>query len=366
MSTNVLPGGSKGDKALIHKADKHACKVSFWQSIKNDATRMRRCRFAFGVTIAAGLAYSINWPLAFLLPVFTCMLLALPLPKPSVEATLVNMLNTLKAFALGLVFSLFFLQYPAAYIIMLGLVLFHLYYYLNRGGSFWLTLMSMLAILILPMMANASEGLAIRFSAGFVYSSWLTLGMIWFMYFLFPDPNNTPFPSLKKFAGGYNKVAAQLALKSTLVSFPIAAIFITYGLVDYLLVMIFAAIFILKPELSAGKEAGKNSLISTFLGGFYAWFFYWLIVAVPTFYFYIALLLLTTLFFSKNMFSVKPTAKYYSSALIAMLVVVNSSMGAGADFNAVLLNRVLLICGAIFYIICMLKVIEKYIYKVEK
>ena len=190
-------------------------KVSFWASIKNDANRMRQMRFAFGVTIAAGLAYGINWPLAFLLPIFTCMLLALPLPKPSVQATLSNMLNTLKAFALGLIFSLFFLQYPAAYLIMLGLVLFHLYYYLNRGGSFWLTLMSMIAILILPMMANSHEGLAIGFSAGFVYSSWLTLAMIWLMHFIFPDPNNTPFPALKKFAGGYSEMAAKLAFKST-------------------------------------------------------------------------------------------------------------------------------------------------------
>jgi hypothetical protein len=340
--------------------------VIFYTDIKQDVNKIRQLRFAFGVTISAGFAYGINWPLAFLLPVFTSMLLALPLPKPSLHASLKNMLNTLKAFALGLAFSLFFLQYPVAYLLMLGLVLFHLYYYLNRGGSFWLTLMSILAILILPMMANSNEGLAISFSAGFVYSSWLTIAMIWLMHFLFPDPQATAFPEMKKFAGGYNKLAAQLALKSTLVTFPIAALFITYGLTDYMLVMIFSAIFILKPELTAGKEAGKNSLISTLLGGFYAWFFYWLIVAVPIFHFYLLLLLATALFFATNIFSQKPTAKYYSSAFIAMLVVVNSSMGAGADFNAILINRIVLISAAIVYIIYMLKVVEAFIDKTRK
>ncbi|PKG40668.1 hypothetical protein CXF74_01900 [Psychromonas sp. Urea-02u-13] len=321
---------------------------------------MRQMRFAFGVTLSAALAYGINWPLAFLLPIFSCMLLALPFPKPSLQASLKNMLNTLKAFALGLVFSLFFLQYPIAYILMLGLALFHIYYYLNRGGSFWLTLMSLIAILILPMIANTSEGLAIGFSAGFVYSSWLTIAMIWLMHFIFPDPQFSAFPTPPGFQKKYAKVAAQLALKSTLVTFPVAAVFISYGLIDYLLVMVFAALFILKPELSAGIDAGKNSMISTLLGGAYAWVFYWLMVAVPQYHFFLMLLLATSLYFARNIFSSKSTAKYYSSALIAMLVVFNSSMVAGADFNAILINRIVLISGAIAYIVTMLKVLDHF------
>lgn len=334
--------------------------LTFWVSIKQNITHMRQLRFAFGVTIAAALAYGINWPLSFLLPVFTCMLLALPLPKPSLHVSIKNMFHTLKAFALGLIFSLFFLQYPIAYILMLGLVLFHLYYYLNRGGSFWLTLMSLIAILVLPMMANSSEGLAMGFSAGFVYSSWLTIAMIWLMHFIFPDPQFTVFPTAAGFQKGYSKAGAQLAFKSTLVTFPIAAVFISYSLSDYLLVMVFAAIFILKPELSAGINAGKNSMISTLLGGIYAWGFYWLMVAVPYYHFFVMLLLLTSLFFAYNIFSEKSTAKYYSSALIAMLIVFNSSMAADADFNAILFNRIFLISGAIAYIVVMLKVLQHF------
>lgn len=333
---------------------------SWFAAIQENIIYIRQLRFAFGVTIAVLLAYSIEWPLAFLLPVLSATLLALPLPKPTLQASLHNMLSTLKAFSLGLLFSIFFLRYPAAYIILLSLTLFHLYYYLNRGGSFWLTLMSILAVLILPMLAISHQGLAIGVSVGFVYSSWATMGIIWLMHFLFPDPEHSAFPPLKKYQKGYSKVAAQLALKSALVVFPIAAIFISYGLSDYLLVMVFAALFILKPELTQGKEAGKNSLISTLLGGGYACFFYWLIVAVPEFHFFILLLFATSLFFARNIFSQNKLAKYYSSAFIAMLVVVNSSMVAGADFSTIFVNRILLISLAIIYIIFALKVIERF------
>jgi len=331
-------------------------------SIYDDVKTMRVFRFAFGVTVACGLAYGINWPLAFLMPVFTAMILAMPLPKPSVKASLNNMMSTLQAFSLGLAFSLFFLQYPIAYLIVLALVLFHLYYYLNRGGSFWFTLMSMIAILVLPMIANSNEGLAIGFSAGFVYSSWLTIAMLWLAHFVFPDPNFTEFPVKAKYSNSYSKVAAQLALKSTLVAFPIAAVFITYGLTDYLLVMIFSAIFILKPDLTEGKEAGRNSLISTLLGGVFAWLFYWLIVAVPQFYFYLMLLLATTLFFGRHIFSGSKVSKYYSSGFIALLVIINSAMAADSNFNAILTQRILLISSAIVYIVCALKVLERFIF----
>ena len=241
-------------------------------------------------------------------------------------------------------------------------MLFHLYYYLNRGGSFWFTLMSMIAILVLPMIANSNEGLAIGFSAGFVYSSWLTIAMLWLAHFVFPDPDFTHFPVKPKYSSAYSKIAAQLALKSTLVAFPIAAVFITYGLSDYLLVMIFSAIFILKPDLTQGKEAGRNSLISTLLGGVIAWFFYWLIVAVPQFYFYLMLLLATTLFFGRHIFSGSTMSKYYSSGFIALLVIINSAMAADSNFNAILAQRILLISGAIIYIVCALKVLERFLF----
>jgi len=328
--------------------------------LSQDQVSVRAVRYALGVTIAVALAYGINWPLAFLMPVLTAVILALPLPMPSLKAGLRNMQSTIQAFALGLIFSLFFLQYPMAYLIMLGLVLFHLYYYLNRGGSFWLTLMSIIAVLLLPMLANSNEGLAIDFSLGFVYSGCLTVVMVWVAYLLVPDPQNTAFQQSPGFQRSYSPLAAKTALKSTAVIFPIASLFIIFNLTDYLLVMIFSALFILKPELSAGKEAGTNSLISTLLGGMSAMVFYWLIVAVPEYYFFIVLMLLTTLLFATNIFSGQPKSKYYGSAFIALLILVNGSMSEGASFTSLFLNRVFLIVLATAYIISALKLLNSY------
>ncbi len=331
-----------------------------WRTLFLDQTSVRIMRFAVGVTISAALAYGINWPLSFLLPVLVSFLLSLPLPMPSLEAGIRNMLHTLMAFGIGLAFSLFFLQYPMAYLVMLSLVLFHLYYYLNRGGSLWLTLMSMIAILLLSMLGNSHEGLATGISLGFIGTGWLTVIMVWFSYLLIPDPQTTPFPKAPGFQPGYSRPAAEAALKSTIVIIPLASLFFIFDLTSYILVMIFAALFILKPELSEGRESGMKSLISTLLGGAFAWVFYWLIVAVPEYHFYVALMFLTALYFGMNIFSGKPTAKYYGSALIALFILVNSSMGEGADFNEKLIMRVLLITLAVGYIVAALKVLESF------
>ena len=328
--------------------------------ITADPSALRAIRFAVGVTIAVALAYGIEWPLSFLLPVLTAVILGLPLPIPSLAAGLRNMLYTLAAFGIGLVFSLFFLRYPLVYILVLGLVLFHLYYFLNRGGSFWLTLMTMLAILLLPMLANTHEGFASGVALGFVGTSWLTMLMIWLAHLLVPDPVAAKMPRPPGFQPGYSQPAAQLALKSTLVIWPLASLFIVFDLMDYLLVMIFSAIFILKPELSKGREAGLNSLVSTVLGGVCAWLFYWLIVAVPEYHFYIVLMFFTTLLFGMNIFSAKPTARYFGSALVALLILVNGSMGEGAEFTELFAQRIALIVLAVLYIVAVLKVLDSY------
>ena len=330
------------------------------RALCRDQTSVRIVRYAFGVTLSAALAYGINWPLSFLLPVLVSFLLSLPLPMPSLLMGLRNMWYTLLAFGLGLFFSLFFLPYPLVYVLMLGMVIYHLYYYLNRGGSLWLTLMSFVAILLLSMLGNSHEGLASGISLNFIWTSWLTIIVVWAAYLLVPDPRAVTFPQVPGFQPGYSRPAAQAALKSTIVIVPLASLFLMFDLTSYMLVMIFAALFILKPELSAGREAGINSLISTLLGGVFALVFYWLIVAVPEYWFYVALMLLTSLYFGTQVFSGRPTAKYYNSALIALLILVNGSMGEGAEFTEKFIMRVILITLAVAYIVTALKLVNSF------
>lgn len=331
-----------------------------WQVMLQDLRTVRILRLSVGVTIAMALAYAINWPLAVLTPVFTVFFLSLPLPRPNLQQGLRNMLQTLLAFFLGVLFTLYLLPLPLIFILMLALALFHIYYHLNRGGSFWLVLVSIISILLMPMLASLHGGLAIGVSMGFIWSSWVAVWMIFLAHVLLPDPQSGEIPARPPMHKGYVPVAAELALKSTLVIFPLIIAIISLNLTDYTLVMIFAAVFSLSPDVGKGTEAIKKSLISTVLGGVAAYAFYWLLVAVPEYYFFVLLTFLVSLVFATVIFSDRSDAQYYPSAFIGMIILFNGSMGDDKDFSSVFFMRVMLISLAGIYVIMALKMLDRY------
>ncbi|MEA3276531.1 MAG: DUF2955 domain-containing protein [Pseudomonadota bacterium] len=329
----------------------------------NDLRTARVVRFAISVTAAVAIAFAYEWPLSFLTPVFTAVFLALPTPAPTLGQALKNCWFVLEGFVLGLVFTLFLLPFPLIYIPALGLILFRIFYLLNRGGSFWRVLMSLIAVLILPMLGQSHDVFPVGFSLYFILSGVLAVLFAILAHGLFPDPPGGPrLPSGPGAMPGYSKVAALAALKSTLVVLPIAVLFITMEWTGEILVMVFAAIFSLSPEISKGRVAARNSLTSTFIGGFAALVFYWLIVAVPEFHFFIALMLLTALLFGQVIFAGGPLAKYLPSAFVAVVILVGGSMGEGADIAEKFIMRVLLISAAAVYIVAALSVLDRFFF----
>ena len=327
--------------------------------------QIRAIRYAVGLTIATALAFGIAWPLSFLFPVLSAVFLALPLPKLTLRQGLRNMRDTVFAFGVGYIFSLFILPFPIIYVPLLALALFHTYYHLNRGGSLWLVLMLLICLLVMPMLAGLSEGLAIGVISGLVVSSWLTICLLWVAHYLVPDASGEPAarPKVKKSTGyqpGFSAPAAAFALKSTLVVLPIVVVFIANNWTSQILVMVFAAIFTLSPNLDKGKEAGVNSITSTLIGGSVAFFIYWLLVAVPEYYFLILLMFLASLGFGVAINSAKPISKYLPSAMVAMIILVNSSLAEGADFSENFVLRVVFISMAAIYVVVALKVLDVY------
>ena len=118
--------------------------------------------------------------------------------------------------------------------------------------------------------------------------------------------------------------------------------------------LVFAVIFSLSPEVSKGTETAVISLKSTLLGGFAAVSFFFLLVAVPEFHFFIALMLFTSLLFAQGIFSGKPGARYLPSAIVALVILIGSSMGEGASITDKFISRVLLLNAATLYVVAVL------------
>ena len=325
-----------------------------------DVRSAQTLRYAFGVTVSASLAFSIAWPLYFLTPVLTAVFLAKPLPAPSVRNIAVNFVHTLTAFALGVSFTLLLLPYPLLYTVALGLALFHIYYLANRGGPFWLVLVSLIAVLLLPMVGMTHDALASGVAYFFVFSCALALVVVFLAHRLIPDPaGSAPNPSPRSALSEYSAPAANRALKSTLVILPLAVLFVAGSLSGQVLVLVFAAIFSLSPDIVKGRAAGRASFISTLVGGAAALVFYVLIVALPELHFFVALMLLATLLFGAGIFAGRAFSPYLSSAATAMIILVGSAMGEDVDIADEFAVRVLLIVLATLYVVAALAVLER-------
>jgi len=159
---------------------------------------------------------------------------------------------------------------------------------------------------------------------------------------------------------GFSALAAEAALKSTIVAFPIAIVFIANNWTSQILVMVFAAIFTLSPNLSKGREAGLNSITSTLIGGVAAFIVYWALVAVPEYHFLVLVMFLASLGFGVMINSATPIAKYLPSAMVAMIILVNSSSAEDTDFSEVFMLRVLFISMASIYVVAALSVLDAY------
>ena len=330
---------------------------AFWIG---DLRSVRIVRFGLGVALAMAIAFGFDWPLQFLLPVLTASLLGSKQPAPTLREGFYNILSIVAAFGLGLTFSLFALVYSLVYVPALGLVLFHIYYLVNRGGAAFFAIMLLIAVLLLPMMAQQVDLLATGIAAGFIGFGALAVGVQWLAHAILPDPLDTR-PSAKRRGGfhpGYSGAAAHNAAKSTLVVLPVAILFIAAHWTSQALVIIFIAIYSVAPVLRVSKQDTLYKFLANVLGGCAALVFYWLLVAVPEYYFLIALSLLSALLFGAIIFSDRPSAPYYSAAFSTLLVLICTSMGEGADFGANFWIRVALVAIAGLYVVGALSVLE--------
>ncbi len=320
-------------------------------------SRIRILRFALGVTAAASIAFAVRWPLFFLAPALVAFFLAHPAAISPTHQAGGLLVASIMAVVLGLLFGHILLPWPIIYIPLIGLALFHIYYWVNRGGSPILAVILLLAVMILPVLSLSSDSLASGFflslnflvSAGLAVVTWLAA------HIALPEPSESDGrTSAGPSSPGYSPRAAIAALKSTLVVLPIAILFLAFSWESELLLIVFVAIFSLSPEVTKSRAKSQTILAANLIGIMATVVFYWLIVAVPEYHFFVALMFLTALAFGRAIFAIGPLARYMPPACIAVLILIGASMTPHAGFMEQPFKRILLISLAAFYVVAAL------------
>jgi hypothetical protein len=328
----------------------------------DDAGAVRTLRLAAGITLAAALALGIGWPLSFLAPVLATSLLATRTPCPSL-ATGVGLVAVITiAGAAGLIaVAPLAIHYPLVCAVALGGLLFGIFRAGYGGTSPFVILFLLIAVLLIPMIAQQSLFAAQEVAVGLIAGGAAAIGLTWVAYAVFPDlPESVVVTAPTDAIASSPRVLTQRAAVTTAVVYPVALVFYSFGLTSHLVVLVFIAILAQQPSLVAGRKASGAVILGNLAGGVAAMVFYELLVAAPSFGFFLALMFLTTLLLGAKIFSDDRLAAIYPTVLSTLLLLVGGSVAPyGDDVDTKFQTRIVQIGLASAYVVGAFALIER-------
>jgi hypothetical protein len=319
---------------------------------------VRIVRLALTATVAMTIAQAFNWPLSFLTPVLVVALFEMPLTAPPMGEFLFNILATVVSVWAIYCFVLLLEPYPLLFIPAYGIAIFWLAYLMNKGAPLVPALLTLVALLVLPIVGNIDDGLTVYIAACLLFSMLLGQLLVQLGFGLLPDPATVEVAPVAEFQRGYSPEAARAALVTALVLVPTMTLFLSMKWYAQLVVILYIGICALAGNVAHSLYDAKKYLIANSIAGIGALLTYALLVAVPELYFLVPLMLLVTLLFAGFRFSDKPGAKYFGSALVGLIILISSSLGADADIDKNLILRIIYIFIAGIYATCAVSLLE--------
>jgi hypothetical protein len=317
-----------------------------------DIRTARILRYAFGSTLGMAVAMGFDWQLSFLTPVLVVSFLGNPNPRPAIKSLAAFLAIIAVACAAGTAVALLLVPYPVIYLLVLGLLLFHLFHAKMRGAPPLLITWMLIALLVIPILASLSKILAVIVAGYIVYGSVIAVVIVWLAHIAIPDP---PTPALAPAAATAQAEPASpeyrlyRALLSTGVVFPVAALFFAYQGASSLIILIFIAILTMQPSLSAGYKAGIALIVGNLIGGIASMIVYDLLVVAPHFGFLVLLTLLTALVFGTGLFSSSRWAPLFGMAFSTTLLIIGSTTSSYGEASDKASTRVIQITIAVIY-----------------
>jgi hypothetical protein len=331
-------------------------------SSRFDESGRRVLRLGVGLAAACGLAWGVVWDLSVLTPVLAVSFLSAGGPAPTLRAQLGILLMIAAAAIFGLFIAVVLTPFPGLCLTVICSGLFYAFYLQASGGSPFVVLMLLMALLVIPLLGAESAPVAVVFAQGFAISGAAALFIVTAAFMLIPEPDTDVEAPEKASAEVSRHACYEQALPRALAMLPLVALFFSQGLVDSLLTLVFAAIFAQQPDMRTGLKGAVALVLANFGGGLLAVGVFGLLVGAPTFTFMIAAIMFLGVFFGSRIFSERPAAKLYGTALSTLLIIAGGAVTSEGDATTFdVLQRVFQIGMAAAYLIIAFSFIDRFL-----
>jgi hypothetical protein len=326
--------------------------------------QQRIIRLAVGTAAALWFSQALGWGLSFLAPVFAAAFLALPIPAPRLKGGIMFMLILCLAMGLGLGMLLPIKHQPLAGVTLLTLLFFGLFYYGLRGGSPLVTALATAGLAAIPVVGVINVAAATAVAKSLLVAGAVALLVMWLAHAIFPDQPRPagPGPAARPAALPERNTAARLAVRSTLVVMPVILWLLASGSVAYIAVAIKVASLGQQASTDDTRQAGRDLLVSTAIGGIAA-IAIWMVLKIwPSLLLYTLLTLLSGLIIGRRIFdgpAFAPYGQVFSYAFVTMLIILGPAvLDSGDAAGGRLVERILMFAGATLYAVFAVRVFD--------
>jgi hypothetical protein len=306
-------------------------------SVMDFASR-RILRLALGAALSMLFSQLVDWPISFLAPVFTTLLLSLPYPAPSLKGGL-TFVSTLVWALLASHLLLPFLDHaPVAGLLLLALGLFGSFFFTAMGGSALTGTFITVALTLLVAIGSLSIDVFMGLTKGLAIGSTVGLVFVWVAHALLPDPPpeaSSPFDHHHASPKPNRQEAVRSAFRALVVVFPVAFLFMCISSSSsYVVVMIKVASLGQQATTDKTHSAGRKMVESTVWGGVGAIIAWAILSACPTLSMYTLLIALAGLLYGTGIFKgegMHPKGGMWSYAFLTMIIVLAPTVGSAAS-----------------------------------
>jgi hypothetical protein len=295
----------------------------------------RTLRLALGVSLSLFVSQLISWPLSFMMPLITMVLLLFPIPAPSLKraAVFVLALALPMYLCIALLMPLFDTSRSAA-ILLLVLVWFGCFYYSARGGPAIIGLFMTVGIAMVVAIGSVSIDAMLIIAANLSFGTIAGILFVWLAHALLPDlPETFAMSRPQQQSKLSTKQAQRDAFRALMIVFPVVLFCLfSSDSTSYLVLMIKGASMGQQASTDQSRAMGRSLLESTFWGGLAA-VICWQVLAInPSLLLYCLLIALAMLIMGARLFQgagLHPRGEMWVYALITMLVVLGPSVQDG-------------------------------------
>lgn len=291
-----------------------------------DPRPRRALRLAFGVACGTALGFGLALPLPFLTPMLVLLLLASSNQPLSVKAGLMLALVIALTCGSGLLLSPLLRHAPVSGVLLVALCLFLIFRFILRGGNGLLATLQVIGLTMISAAGTASLALGQTVVEALVKAALLTTLCVAFSHLLFPEPPGQA--ATAKPAPMANARAAWIALRAMLVVMP-AWLLALIDPASYMPLVMKSVNLGQQVCSTNARDAGRELLGSTLLGGALAIAFWTLLSILPHLWLFFLLMLLFALLLARRLYQLVPnrmSAGFWLNACATLIILLGQSV----------------------------------------